>query len=717
IRAHRVAVQQQVQIQRARAIALRRAALASLPALEALGTGREVARVRWRLGVALTSTGALREALGHLETAAATFRRLGDGVGEARVSNSLGAVWRYLGEPGRARAAYERALTLYRTADVLNGEASALNNLGLVDESTGALQQALTRYEEALALWRRFGDRGAEAATLQNLGSLYVQIGHDAEGLALLRRALVLAAKEPAASNEPARTSILISLGWAEALTGHPDQALERYREALTLARSTGDQLAEAAILDRQGSALKALGRFAEAEASYLRSLEISHGGTGGEGSPRNEGPTLANLGQLHLETGGTAGLDRAQGELERALALLQAAGDPSSEAVVRVALSRIERRRGAFEPARRQIDRALHRLEELRAGLRGPASRGIFQATRYDAWEELVTLLLAQGHASEALEVAERARARNLLDQIRDTTSPSPGGPATLTARQIQALADPETLLVVFFLAEPASVAWTIDRDSLVVHTLPGRATLETLARRVAAAVPKSHEIAVHAAATRALRDLGTALLAPLATRLESHRRLVVLPDGALHLVPFCALPIGSSPSPLLLTHEIVLLPSATVLAEQRRRLAGRAPAPGTVAVLADPLFTAPGAAEERGDPALGFGPLPRLPFTADEARAIERLVPADRRLVALGAAASRDLVMSGALRRYRILHFATHGLLHPVLPERSGLVLTLFDAQGHPSNGFLAAPDVAGLDLPADLAVLSACQTGLGR
>ncbi|HSN85665.1 MAG TPA: CHAT domain-containing protein, partial [Thermoanaerobaculia bacterium] len=150
---------------------------------------------------------------------------------------------------------------------------------------------------------------------------------------------------------------------------------------------------------------------------------------------------------------------------------------------------------------------------------------------------------------------------------------------------------------------------------------------------------------------------------------------------------------------------------------------------AAGELAVLADPVFSSTdprlaglregraAAAGERGDPALGFGPLARLPFTAGEAEALGRLIPADRRLVVQGFAASRELATSGILSRYRRLHFATHGLLHPVLPERSGIVLSLLDENGHPRDGFLSAPDVAVLDLPADLVVLSACQTGLGR
>ena len=751
---------------------------AVLPDLERWGEARETAHTQWRLGTALLQTGALRESAVVLERSAARFRGLNDDVGEARVLNDLGAAWRLLGEPGRALEAYRRALDLYRRVGVLNGEASSVNNIGLVYESVGDLQRAITQYEEALGLWRRYGDPSAEATTLQNLGNIYVLIGHDEEGLDLLRKALELRDRT---KGDRGRVSTLLALGWAEYLIGRPEPALERFREAVSLARSEGDRLAEAGAWDRQGSALKTLGRLDEAAAAYARALRISHDA----GSPRNEAHTLANLGSLHLETGDLA---RAQAELRQSLNLMMATGDLNGEASVRVALGRIERRLGEFGAARQQMETAIQRFEELRAGLRGPASRGNFLATRYNAYEELVALLMeldrrepARNHAREALEVAERARAKNLLDLMaggpeetdrealalqaeiralderrRALDAHNPRDPrlpglaavlrersleldrlsvtaprtafAPLTARQIQDLADRQTLLVVYLLAEPESFAWTVDRERIVSHRLPGRGKIETLARRVASALPRSQEQAVQAAAERAVRQLADAVLAPLAERLAGHPRLVILPDGALNLVAFASLPLGREVRvPLLVDHEIVLLPSATVLVQQRKRLAGRPPAPKELAVLADPIFAAtdprlPGgqggmAADDRGDPALGFGPLARLPYTADEAEAIARLVPSKERLVALGAAASRDLALSGVLSRYRLLHFATHGLLHPVLPERSGLVLSLFDEKGRPRDGFLSAPDVAALDLPADLVVLSACRSGLGR
>jgi CHAT domain-containing protein len=105
-----------------------------------------------------------------------------------------------------------------------------------------------------------------------------------------------------------------------------------------------------------------------------------------------------------------------------------------------------------------------------------------------------------------------------------------------------------------------------------------------------------------------------------------------------------------------------------------------------------------------------------PRLPRTRDEARAVAALQPPGA-LTALDFDATRDLVTGGRLSRYRVLHFATHGVLRPDHPELSALVLSRFDRTGKPRDGYLRVSDIEELDLPADLVVLSACETALGR
>jgi CHAT domain-containing protein len=211
--------------------------------------------------------------------------------------------------------------------------------------------------------------------------------------------------------------------------------------------------------------------------------------------------------------------------------------------------------------------------------------------------------------------------------------------------------------------------------------------------------------------------------------------------------VVPSSRRPVAYKP--LIVDHEVVSLPSASTLVVLRRELTGRKPAPKTVAALADPVFD-PGderfkasvisrgtgraiVAQSRTDSALlesdltrsardldlgdTRGVLRRLPYTRKEAQMILSLAPADQRLGALDFAANQAAATSDELAKYRYVHFATHGLLNPKHPELSGIVLSLFNEQGAEQDGFLRASEVFNLNLPAEMVVLSGCQTALGK
>jgi CHAT domain-containing protein len=108
---------------------------------------------------------------------------------------------------------------------------------------------------------------------------------------------------------------------------------------------------------------------------------------------------------------------------------------------------------------------------------------------------------------------------------------------------------------------------------------------------------------------------------------------------------------------------------------------------------------------------------PLPRLPFTRREAEAVVALTPAEQSEKALDFAANRAAATDPGLSQYRYVHFATHVIVDAVHPELSGLVLSLVDKDGKDLDGFLQAHEVYNLNLPAELIVLSACRTGLGK
>jgi len=213
--------------------------------------------------------------------------------------------------------------------------------------------------------------------------------------------------------------------------------------------------------------------------------------------------------------------------------------------------------------------------------------------------------------------------------------------------------------------------------------------------------------------------------------------RRLVIVTAGALQYVPFAALPSPSSPdTPLVVDHEIVNLPSASTIAFLRRERANRTLPAKMLAVMADPVFSsddprvasskAPQAAKaqapadvERGMNVSGFerAKFDRLPATRKEAEDILTLVPENQRFSALDFDATQSMVTTGGLDNYRFVHIATHGLLNSLHPELSSIVLSLVDRNGHPRDGFLQTTDVYNLNLKAELVVLSACQTALGK
>ena len=324
--------------------------------------------------------------------------------------------------------------------------------------------------------------------------------------------------------------------------------------------------------------------------------------------------------------------------------------------------------------------------------------------------------------------------------------TQPQPLG---VSAIQKQVL-DPDTVLLEYALGQQRSYLWAVTASGLTSFELAGRGEIETLAlrfyRTIVGRRPSAPDDYQKTAGA-----LSKILLGPVKDELGT-RRLLIAADGALQIVPFAALPSPSLDAgatepyePLIVRHEIVSVPSASTLAFLRRDVAGRHLAPRKLAVFADPVFEredgrVSGGVAQAGNGTRGFvqtvpqdqaaSPagqvaseaasllgLERLPFTRQEAEAILRLAPPQSRFAALDFAANRSTAISKDLSQYQIVHFATHGVVNDAHPELSGIVLSLFDDKGSPQDGFLRLNDLFNLKLNADLVVLSACRTALGR
>ena len=335
--------------------------------------------------------------------------------------------------------------------------------------------------------------------------------------------------------------------------------------------------------------------------------------------------------------------------------------------------------------------------------------------------------------------DIARIKNELNLLEIEIRRASPalaSLNPPEPLVSGQIQALLDEDSVLLQYALGEEASYVWAVTHDAVTVARLADRQVIEAAARRALEGLQR-HAPSQAARATLAedLAALTELVLTPIAAELNK-QRIVLSLDGALQYVPFAVLPMPdvAQGTRVLASHEIVNVPSMSAVAALRRRDAVDV-APKTLAIFADPVVGArdvrlngralaaavtPGRGSARG-PDTGPGTtapvLERLQATAFEADSIAALVASEQRFVAKGFNASRDAIVGGDLRQYRYLHFATHGLVDTRYPALSALALSQFDEQGAPQDGLLRLHDIYGLKLNADLVVLSACETGLGR
>lgn len=301
---------------------------------------------------------------------------------------------------------------------------------------------------------------------------------------------------------------------------------------------------------------------------------------------------------------------------------------------------------------------------------------------------------------------------------------------PLTMTQIQHQAL-DEDTLLLHYELGNPRSYLWVVSTHNSSVFELPSKDVIEKVAIRCHTLLSQSHKRRYAAAAWQASAELARLVLAPAIPDLST-KRLLVAGEDALLLIPFGALWLDGQltraghPRPLLATHEIVHAPSASVLAQLRRRSPRHTSGLGGIAVFADPVY-------QRDDPRFAIPPgqprqqetakdngsneFLRLPHSREEAHAILSLFPpADRRL-AIGFDASREAFLDHNFGKVDYLHFAVHGLLHSDRPQLSGLALSMWDPSGRPMQGTLHAQEIAAVALHAKLVVLSGCQTALGK
>ncbi|HZS46441.1 MAG TPA: CHAT domain-containing protein, partial [Blastocatellia bacterium] len=753
-----------------------------------------------QIGSAYRDMGNPYKALEYYQQTLDAYKSVTDNGGIAIAYTSIGSAYVMLGDKQKAIDNLDQALYYWRAQKDLEGEARVHYRRCELYLSLGDGVQAQRPCEEAQRLWRLTGEKARLAMALDGTGRVFLLLGDKQKAFDCFTQALQ---ERSGATDRRGGAYTQTYLGLLYYSQGDLKQAMQSLNKALSIFEEIGDHYGEARARNYIGLVNYSNGDRDKATENFEKSLVMRREAHDIEG----QAESLYNIARIKRDKGY---LDEARKLVESSLELVETVRSSVADEELRASylatvqdyfefytdlLMRLQEQR----PAERYDLLALHSVErararslveilakanvslgnevdpkllaherELRTTIRSRMEHNAQQYGRISGRQfDTIVGELAQLSA-EYLKVKEQIRQIN--PRYADLMQPK-----ALTAEQVQRqlLAD-NSVLLEYALGVDRGFLWVVGSHSIESFVLPKKQEIEELSLRVYSLLTEHNkEMKDEPPEQRQLRlgrtdaeyrfaaaKLSQMLLGPARKQIISKKLLIVV-QGVLQFIPFSALPEptnsrrsvtthnqSSDDQPLIVNHEITMLPSASTLGVLRRDLANRKRAPRTVAVLADPVFSAtderlltsrladksePDRISHNDDLRQALrdvdqdqngsqtehekGRFRRLFNTRWEAEQISSLTGPENRLCALDFSANLNTATSPDLSEYRILHFATHALLDNVHPESSGVVLSLVNEKGESQDGFLLARDIYNLKLPADLVVLSACRTGLGK
>ncbi len=648
------------------------------------------------------------------------------------------------------------------------------SNLATVYSDLGDDEKSLYYYSEILETFKVLGKKNNEAITLNNIAASYLKL-NDIEKAKELYSASLKVFKE--LNNKKGHSVSLTKLGDIELKSGNYQSAILLLKEALSLRQSIADKVGEVYTRNLLGKCFQAL---------------------------KNETDALSNYNQ--------------------ALALSRELSDKASELITLYNLACFEQSRNNLSLAIDFIESAIQIIESTRAKLFNKDFQSSFFASNQKCYSLYIDLLMSlhiknlqAGYNSQAFEISEKARARTLLDLLKNINAQTYTGvnpelvkeqlelenqvsslaekivktknrnhtekeldslekafaqstaklkileteiasknpnyknltkPTPLTLKQIQEkILDSDTLLVQYSLGENSSYVWVINDKELFSYHLPKRQEIEILSDKIYSLLTarnsqedfetiKEKLIRVKQAEESYLKwsfELSKIIINPLEKHLKNKKRLLFCVEGKLNFIPFAALPLTTNSTSLITNYEISSSPSVSTISLLREQLELKENnlSKSKILVVADPIFTSEDSRitksinndhqnlNEQSVNLLGVrGNLnfDRLPFTRKEAEGIKTVFDGQVTEL-LDQNADKENIKHSDLTLYGALHFATHAITDNEYPEFSSIVLSLVDEKGQTKPGFLTTSDIFKLKTSAQVVILSACSTALGK
>jgi len=699
----------------------REAGLAALSRYQQLNDPRGIGAASQLLGEAAWRMGDERDAKTHFERAIAAFESIRDFAGRAR--SVLGLIRASHLEPAAEDLLYESAARDARAAGSKELEGRVFH--GWADHlfSSGDYSAALDRLERAAALFDQAGEKDALGTVYNSLGRLYRVHGRFDVALGYQLKALAIHEKSDDAY---VHLQSLNAVAVTYQRLGNLPEARAYLERAMAMVSRTGAPRLQDVIAGNLAGILNSQGQYQEA----ARLLEQATG----RGVDTFPSPHYGNLAYAYLQLG------RHDDALAMSEKSLQACGDNDEDCVHALDMRAWARAAlGNDDGAVADIRAALDWTERVRARLvPGDFFKQQFNSAREDIYSHAIALQMNQKRPEEALETAELARSRALVDLLaaHQLAVKEPAASTPLTLRGLQssgsartanvtdlmaAAARLQSTVLTYWVSDDTVFMWVVKADGTVASAQVAvrRSKLEELIRRTApfSNAPATNHAAPHlttrASTAIALqksqpavwRELYDLLIRPVRGALPKSpgALITIVPHGPLAALSFAALQ-DQRGRYLLEDYALHYVPAGALLEFTAAKRDPRARG-GRVMLVADPSVS-----QSRLDQ-----PLSPLPGARTEVRAISGLLPARRVTLLEGARASESNVRHSSAGQ-AVLHFATHAIVRDDDPFASYLALAR-TANGEPADGHLTAQEIYGLSTSADLVVLSACRSGSGR
>ena len=658
----------------------------------------------------LNSSGRYNEALESLMKSLEMYKTLNESSGLSDALNQIGSVYLNLGDYNAALEKFNEAINITKERNDNWGLASVYNNLGIMFQNVGRIEKAMEYYNNALIIYEDLGDKGNALILINNLGTLNCDMKDYAKAEEYHFRGLKISQEINSKDQE---ASCLLNLGNDQSYLGKLDESMSNYDKGMAIALSLNNP-------ELNWRFLAGLAENYELRGDYKKSIELNDSSLKILEGLRNS---------LHSEEFKASYMAKEHNAFEdviNMLAILHEKDETKGYDIL------------SFRYAESSKSRALlDLLAESLANVNEGADSSLIKKQ-----EEIINGLTRAKQSLEEESLKNQAdtqividlknnirRSEEELDRLKSeirTTNPRYADlhyPVPVSINEAMALCpDKNTAILEYSVGDSSTSLWVITRYDHHLLRLPGRKTLQEQIEplRFALSDPSGTNDEF---ITRTGFLLYCQLILPAEAFLTKKSNLVIIPDGILNYLPFEVLLTenkeGSekksySDLPFLIKkYPLSYVQSASVL----KSLLKEGPQESRsgkvnkkLIAFGDPVYDTLKAGS------LSSAKFNRLEYSGREVEMIATCFKKGSADIYLRNEATEDRVKSkGTLKNYDYVHFATHGYIDEKKPDLSSLVLTQNTSSGE--DGFLRASEIFNLDMHAELVVLSACQTGLGK